>query len=932
MTMWDEFIREGKELIPEVGYADVRNALNANTRFTYQMAEQTKNIIAEAGDNNTEIVAQRTDAYGRTYKTSGDRADAEQIKVNDALKQKAEKGNITLEDLTTQVKEAMTGGSVPVVGVNSVGQENVKRSGISPINIQGLNVINFLNPDTATIGKKMFTGSATGDNASYAITDFVRVGKGDTFTILDNKDDVVANLYNSNREWSSAITGITVENGFKTFSVSDGEAFWMKVNILIQSKPIGQQMLVHGDVYPDEFKPYLLTSPPSWLDLTKYDNLTEFIETQTKLLFHTTSKPTLLAKDEITFEMGAYGYQNLIRNPSEPIKQIRKYERVDAVGVEYRCRIRDSSYRVLHTVTVTPTGTGYQWLEFDFNLNELITGSNIFIDITSLNKVLYMQNDTPLSDDATASNSLGNRHCTNSNLESFSPLSPANGYYMLFELQSSDKLIAPPVESVGINQLTNELRGAIGVSEKQDADIFMPKKVFTWADGIVGDFIGERVPRVGIYLDHAIPWGTDVTDMKFQGENQKNRIDLISPYPLDWSIQNVNDGVNKKEITVNYHIIGKTINDVRGSFVQVSVRNDVGESEFVSLLVIGDSTVEGANAFITLEDGTQVWAPFWHEVARQFAMDSIESDDITKYKFASLGTRTGKGGADTVNYLGKTRNITTATGGESGSKLADHLRYVSQKRPSQETWDLLGLGDGSGTDFKGTAAQKDLIAQTPEVYTGTEESYTGNPFFDPDKTGNNRFSIAKWLERYRTMDDNGNRLTLGNGTGSKITADNLNTINVCAPTHVVLQTGLNDWSQVSVEQYLADMDIFANEVKSQLPSASIAITLFADDPGTYFKELYPEIVDSDMRHLHDKTRSYITALQDHFGDSTDVTLLPFHFVMPPAVSISYRWIQNDDGRKVKAPFGPASNDYHANGYAHRAWANQLYAWIKSTFV
>ena len=44
---------------------------------------------------------------------------------------KINKGEVTMSDLTQEVKEALTGGSVAVVGVNSVGTENIKDGAVT---------------------------------------------------------------------------------------------------------------------------------------------------------------------------------------------------------------------------------------------------------------------------------------------------------------------------------------------------------------------------------------------------------------------------------------------------------------------------------------------------------------------------------------------------------------------------------------------------------------------------------------------------------------------------------------------------------------------------------------------------------------------------------------------------------------------------------
>ncbi|MFS0562630.1 SGNH/GDSL hydrolase family protein [Terribacillus sp. 179-K 1B1 HS] len=94
MATADENVRNG---IGVVGYdfREMRNVINANTTFTYQLAKQTKQIIADAGDNNAEIVAARTSITGRTFQTLGDRADAQEFK----LEEKLNKGSVAVSDI-----------------------------------------------------------------------------------------------------------------------------------------------------------------------------------------------------------------------------------------------------------------------------------------------------------------------------------------------------------------------------------------------------------------------------------------------------------------------------------------------------------------------------------------------------------------------------------------------------------------------------------------------------------------------------------------------------------------------------------------------------------------------------------------------------------------------------------------------------------------
>lgn len=848
------------------------------------------------------------------------------------------------------------------VAAASLSGDELNKNAIKPRKLFGAKVYNVFNKDTALINQRIVysngVASITNDT-NWAASDYEAVSPGETFTI--EKATVTGTTlvvyFDSNKK---PISDFKSPASFaKTTYTVPTNAYFMRTNVIID-KGVDKAMIAVGDTYPTVYYPYQ-KAKVDWLDLgevyTEINNTNKSIDSKTKELTDNISNVNAALENNLVIEdimqgktinrVGApsdiaaqyYGFSNRIANLGAPIKKIKMYQKFVVAGAVYKCELRSDDRATLHgtATATTPSADGSIGLiEFVFDTPIEISEANFYVVVYSSTTGAFVSSskDTTLRTAiCSADSSKGNLYFPNPTSSGSGgwTVSPVNSYYMQLEFYSRENNILPLDKSIGIEKLTDDIQAKLTVT-KTPLSFFFPKKIFTWGNAINGDYIGARVPRVSLYLDHAIPWGTDVSGMKFLNTSQKNRLDFYTPYPLDWTLSTINDGLSKKEITRTFTVVGDKIQDFTGSITQVSVRNDVGADKVVAILTGGDSTVEGANSFITLPDGTQVWAPFWHVTATEFAMDSIEANDINKYRFVALGTRVGKGGAATVNHLGKTRNIITATGGESGSKLADHLRYVSQKRPSQATWDLLGLGNGTGTDYTGTAAQKDLIAQTSEIYTGTEADYKGNPFFDQNKTGNNRFSISKWLERYRTLDDNGNRLALGNGTGTKVTSSNINTLNVCTPTHFLWQTGLNDWSQVSVAQYIADMDIMVSEVKAQLPNVKIAITLFADDPGTYFKELYPDISDSDMRYLHDRTRPYITALFEHFANSTDVELLPFYFVMPPAVSLSYRWVKNDEGRQVKVPFGPASNDYHSNGYAHTAWGHQLYAWIKSTLV
>lgn len=948
-------------------------AINSSDFHILSEAIKTTNSYAEKLKEGTEnIELQYADKLHEINSGLSSKADHNEVRLKDV--------ELTLNDFDESSRNILQGqqkGNInSVLGGQNVTKDNIKIGGIDPLNIYGCNPVNVFNKKLATYGKYLTPSGTVGINKNFCYSDFIPCQVNDIFEIIgvngeNNTGGICGGVvYNSFKEVIGSFTTYKPNwvvaqgssNWNNVYKVTQPNAYFVRFNILASSIN-NMKMVTKNFPYRNEdgsispYVPYGKTKI-DWLDLDDIfdkinktnENLDDSIEVLNEINNNlsklSTFKIELIGETVQSHNSGAlstnfYGFMNRIANLKKPIKQISLYTKSIIIGGEYHCKLWNDELKeelgYAKAVGKKDDGT-IEKIDFIFDKPITISDENFYVSIYSSDDSVKISTASklPKTPICTATEEKSNKYFNKPSTSGTTGYvtNPKDEYYMDMEFYFGEYNLLPLDNTVCLNKLTPDIRELLGKegNDKTNLELFIPKKIFTWGDGINGDFNGDRVPNVGLYLDHMLPWGIYDLNISFDNSNQRNKITFTTPYPIDWNISKINNGNKKQNIEKTFKIKGQNYNELNATITQVSVTNDVGADNHVALLTIGDSTVEGANAFITLEDGTQIWSPFWNEVARQFAMDSIEANDEEKYRFSSLGVRSGKGGSSTVEYLGKTRKIITATNGESGSKLADHLRYVAQKRPSQETWDKLGLGNGTGIDYKGTSKQKDLIAQTCETYSGTESEYNGNPFFDNSKVGDNKFSIAKWLERYRTLDDNGNRLTLGNGTGTKITNDNINKINVCTPTHVLLQTGLNDWSQVSVEQYIKDMDIFVREIKNQLPDCKIAITLFPDDPGTYFKELYPNIEGSDMRYLHDKTRPYVTALFEHFKDSVDVELLPFYFVMPPAISLSYRWIQNDDGEKIKTPFGPASNDYHSNGYAHKAWGHQLYAWIKSTLI
>lgn len=124
------------------------------------------------------------------------------------------------------------------------------------------------------------------------------------------------------------------------------------------------------------------------------------------------------------------------------------------------------------------------------------------------------------------------------------------------------------------------------------------------------------------------------------------------------------------------------------------------------------------------------------------------------------------------------------------------------------------------------------------TYMSCHEGYRGytmtqflNGSVESFKSDAGKFSINAWLQKYRTLDDNGTRLSVGSGTGTLINSGNINDINCCTPTHIVIALGANQG--VTLEQYQEMIDI----IKQEVPNAKIAIAV-PDSAGTIFPSKY----------------------------------------------------------------------------------------------
>ena len=129
---------------------------------------------------------------------------------------KGETGVITNAMLSQEVKEAMTGGSVAVVGKNAILNENLT---IDCIEYYNSNFIetgdNMYNLNTSTPNKYLSSGKPVDNQNGWAVSDFIKVDRGESYTASAVD---YSYFYNENKEVVSQITS-------NPFTVPDGVSY-----------------------------------------------------------------------------------------------------------------------------------------------------------------------------------------------------------------------------------------------------------------------------------------------------------------------------------------------------------------------------------------------------------------------------------------------------------------------------------------------------------------------------------------------------------------------------------------------------------------------------------------------------------------------------------------------------------------------------------
>lgn len=420
-----------------------------------------------------------------------------------------------------------------------------------------------------------------------------------------------------------------------------------------------------------------------------------------------------------------------------------------------------------------------------------------------------------------------------------------------------------------------------------------PYKVYTVCNDCNSTLKGHnRNYSAAIYLDHMFNGLTEEKDITFG--NGQDRVIFHSPMIVTDSNESspavtYNDGSNITENDVTVSVVSRS---VESSFVvkHVSTLNSVTKSVTPKVLCIGDS-ITYAELATTSDDGySQNWA--YHLMCKElFMKDKIDSGEGSGYEIMFLGHFKKQ---RKMSYNGQDYDIVTYHEGIRGISLSQYLNGQVEAFKSDET---------------------------------------------------NKFSINAWLSKYRTLDDEGHRLSVGEGTGTLINAGNINNIDVCTPTHILLMLGANGGG--TLEQYTELINI----IKSELPNVIIGITV-SDTAGTYFPSKHPKYNDKRMTmwadisapqgSRHNQQYNLMNMFNTNWGNESseqeNIYVLPFFFVQPTVESFSMRPVNLPDYQFTLTSDNLYNDAYgwhpstHINAIGHTNWGYQLYSWLKYTIA
>ena len=374
---------------------------------------------------------------------------------------------------------------------------------------------------------------------------------------------------------------------------------------------------------------------------------------------------------------------------------------------------------------------------------------------------------------------------------------------------------------------------------------------------------------VPIFLDYLYGKFKGTDRIIFDTDNDRQYV-----YPLRTLNKSM---INTK---VNYKVKSETLNVPNIKFNHICIDENLN-TDNIRLLIIGDSVTQGA---ITKQQ-------YWSVCAEHFAKEDLIRNRNSK--FMCLGSNNFR--TTTVELNGKTKEVTAGACGISSWSLNSWLTNVSNTTNYDKPSGLNG-------------------------FTYVENGIT-------------KFSILKWIERFRNYDDNGNKLELGNGTGTWVNANNINKVKCCTPNVIYINSTHNGGTIEEHEKII-------NIIKKELPNCKVIVGNPMPLLGSYFPDKYVDewVDDSMLRELPNYggqgnyLSSRLDSLKYYVKKEKEDTTNSFYFmpqvvITPTIEGYEYDFVDNGFKQLKKITTQPMSKE-HPGTLTHKIWGYELYALLK----
>jgi hypothetical protein len=449
------------------------------------------------------------------------------------------------------------------------------------------------------------------------------------------------------------------------------------------------------------------------------------------------------------------------------------------------------------------------------------------------------------------------------------------------------------------------------------------------------------------------------------------------------SIQNNVKNISTKETTVKtIKLDGFGYKSKSQNFNYIKTKSSNAKNKTINLLCIGDSLTGTDSPY---PDGTYKGGWGYVSILKEMSlMDNADhGGNINVTNIGTANNATGR----SFNYKSVNYPMRSFGEGRGGWATATYLRHAFllggysasglQNSSGAASWAILGLLTTQVTAFNSTSAHRELIATTVmgknvwdydsniwdylkqySQWTGGTGSYTGsvgnkaaidaqmnylldnplNPFFSKAKAqtvgSTNAFSLTAYLDRYKTLQSNGvTRLVVGSTAGTLVT--DINSYDVCLPTHVIIALCENDrFQSTPTSQRVADDIIsLSNIISSEYSTINVGI-MINRNLGVFYPNKWNDkgVITDFYTGYNDYKFEIMTILKATLGvlatqNTNKKFLLPTYHIQSPISCNSRNSVSLED---MSNTYVTSQDTIHPGILGYWGMANQMLSWIYYT--